>query len=80
MIVCIRSLTLNLGRFCRCRSAEHVSAQVYSSLTLQITTAPSILSLRSDYRKSPGALHAAQSPPLSAHANIDAARSPPKSP
>jgi hypothetical protein len=30
MIVSIRSLSLHPGRFCRCHSAKHVSAQVNS--------------------------------------------------
>ena len=35
MSVCIRSLSLNPGRFCRSRSAEHVWARVISLLALQ---------------------------------------------
>jgi hypothetical protein len=80
MIVCIRSLSLNLGRFCRSRSAEHIWARIISLLALQITAEPSLLWFRSDHRKSPDALHAAQSLHLSPRANIDAARSPSKSP
>jgi len=80
VIACIRFLTLNPGRFCRCRSAERVSAQANSLLGLQIIAKPSILSLRSDQGKSPGALHAAQSLHLSPRVTIDAERSPPKSP
>jgi hypothetical protein len=79
MIVSIRSLSLHPGRFCRCHSAKHVSAQVNSLLALQITAEPSLLWLRSDHRNCSAAHHAAQSLYLSPPAAIDAAGSPLKS-
>jgi hypothetical protein len=62
----------NPGRFCRSRSAEHVWARVISLLALQITAEPSLLWFRSDHRKSPDALHAAQS--LHLYGDLDGER------
>ena len=84
MIGCIRSLTLRLGRFCRCGWAEHVSAQANSLLELQIelqiTAEQALLSFRSAHRKPPGALIAAQSLQPSPRASIAAVRFLSKSP